>query len=105
MVSLLLQGASLHPTSRPHPSSVTHDVRWPMDEERAYGRTHPPSGPKLLCQMVFLEEDIGSDHYVPAAGSVLGRGWIHTGALKRPTRDRTDGDRVISLEHSEPRRL
>ena len=33
---------------------------------------------------VFLEEDKGPDHDVPAASGVRGRGRIDTGSMKRP---------------------
>ena len=45
-----------------------------------------------LRLLVYLEEDIGSDHDVLAAGSVVGRGSVDAGSVERPARDRAVGD-------------
>lgn len=49
--------------------------------------------------LVFLEEDIGSDHDILAAGSVIGCGWVDAGSVKGPARYRAVSDRVVALEH------
>ena len=53
----------------------------------------------LLRLLVSLEEDVGSDHDVLAAGSVVGRGWVDAGGVERPARDGAVGGRVVTLEH------
>src|SRR5579885_3775097 len=45
------------------------------------------------------EKDERPDHDVFAAGCVGGRGWVDAGAVERPARDRTVGDRVVALKH------
>jgi hypothetical protein len=53
----------------------------------------------LLPLPVFLEEDEGPDHDVPAASRIGGRGRVDTGSMERPARDGAVGHRVIALEH------
>ena len=53
----------------------------------------------LAWYFVFLEENVGSDHDIPAAGSVIRQGWIDTGGVKGPARYRAVSDRVVALEH------
>ena len=53
----------------------------------------------LAWYFVFLEENVGSDHDIPAAGSVIRRGWVDAGGVKGPARYRAVSDRVVALEH------